>query len=217
VRLRRIIRSSFAFWLATAVLAVATAAFVAGITGRARAATSRFGDVRLVAVARHRLEPGDVITEADVERKAIPTAFLPRSRPVGGSPVGCTVVVPLLPGEPIVTAKVAPHGLRGAAALLPPHTRAVAVPTGAARPPLRIGDLVDVLATVEAGGQPGAAESEPSPAAAGEPTVVVAAAAVVVAVDDDAVTVAVDPEEALRVAWAAVNGALTLALVAPSG
>jgi Flp pilus assembly protein CpaB len=67
------------------------------------------------------------------------------------------------------------------------------------------GDVVDVLATF--GGE--AAEG-----AGGEPTFPVATAAVVVDVGEESATVAVTEKEAARVAFAVVNGAVTLALTA---
>jgi hypothetical protein len=73
------------------------------------------------------------------------------------------------------------------AALLPPGTRAVAVPTGEASAPVRRGDVVDVLASFD-----------PSTTGSGEPTVAIAAGALVVDVGDGVVTVAVLPEEASR-------------------
>ncbi len=132
----------------------------------------------------------------------MPAAFLPEGW-VGSAAavVGRTVVVPLFRNAPVLRAQVAPDGLRGVAALVPPGARAVAVPTGGVTPKLRTGDLVDVLATFE--GEARAGE---------EPTVEVAAAALVVDVGEESATVAVTPDEARRVAFALSAGGVALAL-----
>ena len=94
----------------------------------------------------------------------------------------------------------------GAAALLPPGTRALAVPDGPGTPPLRVGDTVDVLATYDpflfdpASGRP---------VPAGDTVV---AGALVIDVSEGAITVAVDPDDAPAVAFALAQGAVTLAL-----
>jgi Flp pilus assembly protein CpaB len=128
---------------------------------------------------------------------------------------------PVLAGEPLVAARLAPDGLTGAAALVPPGWRAVAVPLGpAGAPPLAVGDLVDVLAVMPTAGLPGlgsdgagAGPDGTGPdGAAQEPAFVLVERAAVVDVTDDAVTVAVPEGDAPRVAWALSNGAVVLAL-----
>jgi Flp pilus assembly protein CpaB len=105
----------------------------------------------------------------------------------------------LVPGEVVVRSRLAPDGRRGAAALLPEGQRAIAVPGGAGRPPLRLGDRVDVLATL--GDDSGR-------------TVVVVTGATVLDVDDqrDLVTIAVPPDDAPSVASAVATATVTLAL-----
>ncbi|MDQ6797532.1 MAG: hypothetical protein M3011_05830 [Actinomycetota bacterium] len=97
---------------------------------------------------------------------------------------------------------LAPWGLKGLAALLPAGTRAVGVPTGAATPPLHTGDVVDVLATIDA------------PSVTTDPTFAVAQAALVVDVGSESATVAVSPTEANKVAYAVAHGAVSLAVTA---
>ena len=101
--------------------------------------------------------------------------------------------------------QLAPDGRRGLAALLPPGSRAVAVPNG--RPGLALvrGDQVDVLATFDPAGV-----SDGAP-----PTFPVALGALVVDVGDESASVAVSPDEAARVAFALASGVVTLALAAP--
>lgn len=210
MRLRRITRSPIAFWAGVAVLAIITWSVVAGIVGRAQAQADRFGSVRLAVVAARAVPMGEVVEAGDLANRDIPAAFLPEGwLGAPGDAVGRTVVAPLFPGQPVVKGQLAPDGLVGVAALLPPASRAVAVPTGAATAPLRKGDVVDVLATFETsdGGVGGAGGQEP--------TFPVATNALVVDVGSDAATVAVGLEEAKRVAFAVARGTVTLVVGAP--
>ena len=124
--------------------------------------------------------------------------------------VGRTVVVAVFAGLPVMEGHLGASGLKGVAALLPPGTRAVAVPNGGAPLPLVAGDHVDVLATFDPSGDPSG-----SPATGHDPTFPVARGALVVDVGDDSATVAVGPQEAARVAFAVTTGVVTLALAAP--
>ncbi|HWC10045.1 MAG TPA: Flp pilus assembly protein CpaB [Acidimicrobiales bacterium] len=202
MRLRRLSRSPVVFWALVVLLAVVTATVVGGLVRRARDEAARYGSLRTVAVARRAVDPGTVLGPADVSEERVPAAFLPDGWvPSASEVVGRTAVVPLFGGAPVLRGQVAPWGLRGVAALLPPGARAVAVPTGDVTPALRTGDLVDVLATFDAA--VGAGE---------EPTVEVAVAALVVDVAEESATVAVAPDEARRVAFALSSGAVSLTL-----
>jgi len=184
-------------------LASFTAASVSRLVGRAGAQAARFGNLRAAVTATAPLEAGAVIRPGDVAVRSAPIAFLPDGtlRSVGDV-VGRTVVVPLFRGAAVVAANLAPEGLSGLAALLPPGTRAVAVPTGAGSVPLRRGDRVDVLATFD------------PPPAGEDPTFPVAEAALVVDVGAEAAAVAVGPEEAKRVAYALAAGRVSLTVTA---
>ena len=206
LRLRRLARSAPVFWVAVAALAGLTALTAARLVGRAEASAARYGSLRPVVVATGPVETGAVLGAGDVAVRAMPAAFLPDDHvAVASEAVGRTVVVALFRGVPVVRGHLAPDGVRGVADLLPPGTRAVAVPSGGASAPVRTGDRVDVLATFD-----------PSSSASsdGEPTFAVATAALVVDVGDDSTTVAVGPDEARRVAFAVAHGVVTLA-VAP--
>lgn len=207
-RFRRLTRSASVFWVSVAALASLTGLTAARLVGQAEAAASRYGTLRPVVVATRPVAMGTVLRPADVAVRDLPASFLPdRHVAAATEAVGRTVVVALFPGVPLVRDHLAPDGLRGVAALLPPGTRAVAVPGGGASAPVRTGDVVDVLATFD-----------PSAAAApsAEPTFAVATAALVVDAGEDSATVAVGPEEAKRVAFAVVHGVVTLAVV-PAG
>ena len=199
MRMRRVTRSPVGYWLAVILLAAATGLFVARIVGTAETERARFGTRRPVAVAVRGLEVGQVLTGDDVAVHEMPAAFVPTG--AAESPVavvGRTVVVALFAGEAVLEGHLAPAGLRGLAAHLPPGRRAMAVPVGAASPAVRAGDAIDVLATFE-----------------GEKTFAVAEAAIVLDVGTDAVTVALSADETSRVADAVARGAVTLAVRSP--
>ena len=207
-RFRRLTRSASVFWVSVAVVASLTGLTAARLVGQAEAAASRYGTLRPVVVATRPVAMGTVLRPADVAVSALPASFLPdRHVAAATEAVGRTAVVALFPGVPLVRDHLAPDGLRGVAALLPPGTRAVAVPGGGASAPVRIGDVVDVLATFD-----------PSASAtySAEPTFAVATAALVVDAGEESATVAVGPEEAKRVVFAVVHGVVTLVVV-PAG
>jgi Flp pilus assembly protein CpaB len=199
MRLRRITRSAFVYWLAVAGLAGLTGLVVARLVGEAQAARARFGALRAVVVATRAIEPGRVLTAGDVAARHMPAAYVPSGALASARAAnGRTVVVAMFPGEVVLRSHVAPAGLRGLAARLGAAERAVAVPAGAARPPVRDGDVVDVLATFE-----------------NEGTVAIAVGARVLVVGGDAVTLAVSKYEAPEVADAIARGAVTLAVRSP--
>ncbi|MEA2826705.1 MAG: pilus assembly protein CpaB [Actinomycetota bacterium] len=204
----RLARSPVAYWLVVAVLALLTGMVAARVMGNAGALAARYGPLRPVVVAMRPLEAGTVVTAADLAVRRLPASVLPPG--AVGSPddaAGRTVVAPVFPDVPMVAAQLAPEGRRGLTALLPPGSRAVAVPNG--RPSLALvrGDAVDVLATFDNL----ADQAEGSP-----PTFRVATDALVVDVGDESAAVAVSPEEAPRVAFALASGVVTLALASPS-
>ncbi len=113
-------------------------------------------------------------------------------------PEGRTALVPLSPGEALLASRLAPDGLHGVAALLPEDTRAMAVPAGPGALRVRVGDVVDVLATAPDGS-----------------TRVAADGAVVVDAGEATTTVAVLVRDAPAVATALTQATITLALAAP--
>jgi Flp pilus assembly protein CpaB len=205
----RLSRSPVVFWLAVGVLALATASVVARLVNRADALADRYGPLRPAVVAARAVERGTELEAADVAVSQVPARFLPEGAVATVEEVrGRTVVVPLVAGETVMRAHLAPEGLAGVAALLPPGTRAVAVPVGAASAPARRGDLVDLIATFD-----------PHAVGDGDPTLVVAADALVVDVGAESATVAVRPDEARAVAFAVTHGSVTVVVtpgVAPA-
>jgi Flp pilus assembly protein CpaB len=203
VRLLRLRRFPILFWIVALALAAGTASVVAGSLAAAESRARQWGAVADVPVAAHDVGAGVVLTSRDVVHRRLPAALLPRSG-IAADPVGHAVVVPVVAGEVLLEAKVAPWGVRGIAAAMPPGTRALAVPRGDASPPLHAGDRVDVLATFALG----------DGAQGREPTFPVAVRALVLDVADNAITVAVTEHEAPRVAFALAQGTIALALTA---
>lgn len=198
-------RSPLLFWAAASVVALLTGLTAARFVGQARAQALRYGGMRPVVVAVGRVERGAVVNEPEVAVRLVPASAVPPGALSGmDQAVGRTVAVPLLPGVPVVADNLAPEGLRGLNALLPPATRAVAVPRDQASVKLQVGDLVDVLAILDGGAS-----------GAGEPTVVLAEAAPVLDVAAESATVAVAPDAAADLAYALAQGVVTLAVTAP--
>ena len=194
-------RSAFAWWASVGLLVLATGGVVRATLARSSALLDELGPLRPVVIVARPVEAGAVVDAADVVIARRPSSTLPPDEVVTlGTAVGRVALVSLVDGEVVVSSRLAPDGLRGAAALLPPGHRALTIPGGpSGRPPASIGDHVDVLATFEDG------------------TVVVAAGGLVLALDDetDAVTVAVPADVAPAVASALASATVTLALSGP--
>jgi pilus assembly protein CpaB len=202
VRLRLLSRSPLVYWTAVAALALVTAMAISQLLGRARSEAARYGSPRAVLVATRDVGMGAEVAGRDVTVRRLPAALVPPGALTDGDKVaGRTAVMPLFEGQAILRRQLAPWGRRGAAALLPPGTRGIAVPAGPAAARLATGDTVDVLATFD-----------PAAAGANEPTFPVASGATVVDVADESITVAVDPDEAKRIAFAIARGAVTVVL-----
>jgi Flp pilus assembly protein CpaB len=197
-RLRDVARSAGLRWAVALALGLSTASVMRSSLDRASAAEARLGRLTPVVALVRPVSVGDVVVRRDIGVVRRPASMVPdgAARAVGDVE-GRVALVDLVPGEVVVGSRLAPEGRRGAAALLPPGQRAVAVPGGAARPPQRPRDRVDVLATT----------------ADGE-THVVVVGAVVVDVDDgrDVVTIAVPSGDAAAIASAVAATSVTLAL-----
>lgn len=203
----RFSRTRLTYWLVVLGLAAVTGVAVHLLIDQAAAARARFGDTTTVLVARTALAPGDRL-DGRVERRRWPVALQPAGA-LTRAPARAEAIAPIGRGEVLVGARVSGHGRPGAAALLRPGDRAIAVPVAVAGLPLRVGDRVDVLAVFDAAVDAGAdADAAPLDTGPGP----VATDAVVVAVGAEAVTVAVDAGEAPALARALGAGTVVLAL-----
>ncbi|MBM3675695.1 MAG: Flp pilus assembly protein CpaB [Actinobacteria bacterium] len=192
-------------WLAAAVVALATAAHVAGLISSLERQDRAFGRVHAVVIAARDLAVGVRLDRGDLRvRRVRGDAAGPGALGRPHALVGAVVRVPLLRGAVVTdrhladaergpTSAVVPSGLRAMRILLDRGTRP------------RPGDVVDVYATFD-------------PQVVGEdaePTLTVAPAAAVVAVDDEGVTVLVTPEQAKRLAFSVAAGTVALAIAPP--
>lgn len=190
------------WWAVMLSVALATGSVVSTLVAQADRTRLAWGTSELVLVAERDLAAGDELRPEDVALVRRPRSMIPASA-LAELPERATLRAVVLRGEVVVAERLAPSGLTGIAATLPPGTRAVAIPTepGMA-PPLKVGDRVDVLVALPA-------ES----AGDGPPGFAVAAGALVVAVNEAAVTVAVSRDNAPRIAVALGQGVVTLALI----
>lgn len=214
VRARRALARPAPRRLGVAALAVATGLTVTSLVGAADAARDRWGDTRPVVVATRDLAPGDVLDGGATQIRELPAGVM-GDAVLAEAPAGAVVRHPILAGEPVVAARLAPAGLAGAAALVPAGARAVAVPAGpVATPPLVVGDQVDVLAVLPTAPAPASGDQSDGAGGPGgsDPAFALVERAAVVDVSDEVVTVAVPEADAARVAWAVGNGSVVLAL-----
>src|SRR5438105_15718582 len=137
------------FWMLSVALAGVTGLAVFRMVGAASAASAQYGSLVRVPVVARSVSVGSVVGGDDVTWRRVPRAFVPAH--AAHRPVGAVAVAPLVVGEVVVEDRLAPAGLRGAAALVPPGMRALSVQPDPAVPSLRVGDRVDVLATVPDG------------------------------------------------------------------
>ncbi|MGH9117332.1 MAG: SAF domain-containing protein [Acidimicrobiales bacterium] len=207
-RARRLRRRPALRWLLVVGLALLTGLFTTRVVDSARSARARWGAGHAVVVMTGSVAAGDAIEVDDVEVVSLPAAVVPDDA-MTEPPIGREAVTDLFPGEVLLAGRVAPGGRHGAAALLPPGTRALAVPSGPGTPPLRVGDTVDVLATFDPFLFDPSGERAAPLASAGGPVV---SGALVVDVSEGATTVAVAAADAPQVAFALAQGAVTLAL-----
>lgn len=192
------------WWALVVVLALGVGAAVSSATSRAEEARQAWGEVTAVVVATEAVDAGAPLTPAALRIEERPVALVPSSA-LTEVPVDRVAGAPILAGEVVVAERLAGEGLRGAAALLPPGTRAVAVPAERGlTPPVAVGDRVDVV--VALGGDEAQRGGAP-------PGFTLVEAALVVDVSEEAVTIAVPRGDTARVAVALGTGAITLALV----
>lgn len=194
-------RQPLVFWFLAILAALSTYVFVDASLEAAAEGADSYGNLVPIAVATVDLQPGHVVASSDVEVVSLPSRLVPHSA-VGEAPHGRSVRHPIVAGEAVVSGRLAPDGAVGIAAMLDPDERAVAIPLPQHRVSLQVGQLVDVLATVDPDASRGRA-----------PTSVVAASATVVAVDDGGVTVAASADDTARIATALSYAVVSVALV----
>jgi Flp pilus assembly protein CpaB len=208
---------ALALWGAALLVAVVTAAVVAGDLAALHRRAAGLGPEVDALVATHDLAVGTVLDDADlgtrkVYRSQLPAAVLTDRGVVAGR----VVSVPVVRGAYLGAGNVAPRRRTGIDGVVPRGMRAIRVVVTDAIEP-RPGAAVDVLATYD----PAAAQAR-----GGDTTEVVADGVTVLRTDHrggsgagragaTGVLVLVDPDQARALADAQTNGVVTLALVPP--
>lgn len=188
-------------WALVGLAAVVTGASIAHTVEQADRAEAAWGTPRSVVIVTRDLLAGTELDGSNTDVVDRPAAVVPEGA-LATRPEGRTRL-PVLAGEVLLDAHLAPAGTSALVARLPVGARAVAIPAEPGTTPgVTIGDAVDVLVALA-----------PDAAGSGPPGFAVARRALVVDVTDAAVTVAVRPDEAPRIAVALGQGAVTLALV----
>jgi Flp pilus assembly protein CpaB len=163
-------------------------------------------------VARQAIRPGETITEAMVEVRAVPEGIVPIERLTSVSQAtGRTVLVPLAADEVVLPQRLGGASEAGLSRRLPDGRWAMVLPgpwLASAIPEIGLGDRIDLLAYQA--GQP-----------VNQAAVIVSALEVLAvagkATEAEALTLAVGLEEAAAIMYARANGFLLLPLLRPSG
>jgi Flp pilus assembly protein CpaB len=204
-------------WGAALLVALVTAAVVAGDLAALHRRAADLGPEVDAVVARRDLPVGRTLAAHDlgarrVHRKQLPAGVLTDRQAL----VGRVVAAPVLDGGFVTRRALAPRRRTGLDGVVPRGMRAMRVVVTDALTP-RPGAAVDVLASYD----PATASD------AGDDTTVVVAAGVTVLRTDGrtgsgtgrtgtaGVTLLVDPDQAVALADAQANGVVTLALVPP--
>jgi pilus assembly protein CpaB len=206
---------ALALWGAAAVVALVTAAVVAGDLAALHRRAADLGPQVEALVASRDLAVGRVVAGGDLSTRSVHRSQLPAGVATDrGAAVGRVVAVPVLRGEYVVGRALAPARRTGLDGVVPPGMRAMRVVVTDALTP-RAGAAVDVLATYD-----------PSSGGGEGGTIVVAAGVTVLGTDRRGgagagrsgaagVTLLVDPDQASALADAQANGVVTVALVPP--
>ncbi len=202
---RRVLRPrSLALWALTAVAAIVTGTTVRATLARAEA-DGVAARPRPALVVTAPIAAGEALTDANTAIRTRPAGDLPEDA-LAERPVDASASIDLVPGEVVLTARLAPAGLSPAAALLPAGYRGLAVPQTEGGLPVTPGDRVDVVAlgSLDLAADPGAARAGAAGASVHT--------GVVVAVGEEAVVVGVPAGEVPALAAALADGRVQLAL-----
>lgn len=150
-----------------------------------------------VLVATTDLTAGHLVGPGDLRLQPVPGELLPAGA-VGHVADGTVVRSPIARGEIIVAQRLGAGS--GVPDRLGPEQRAVAVPWPPARPPVGVGDAVDLVATTAADGI-GSAQAR-----------LLVTQAAVLAVGEDGITVAVPEQQVPLVHQALATGVVDLAV-----
>ncbi len=178
-------------------LILAVAVVLTSEQQEARLALERWGQTVDVVVVAEAAAAGDRVGDLELTVQAMPTAAVPddalRQVPADDE----LVVVPLYPGEVLVSRHVA--SMRAGRLEVPADTRAIGIPVDATTPIVHIGDLVDVILVADPFDPEGR-------------SVALRPAAVVVDANDETITLAVAQDVVANVVTARSAGRVSLAV-----
>ena len=199
--LRRWLSTTRVRWSITTAVALCSLAWTVSTVNSADVAASAWGHRKTVPVATSDLEPGRVITAADITFVDSPIAVVPND--VAASPIGRSVTRSIARDEVVLERRLAGGSATGPASQLDGNSLAFAIPSDASTPPTRIGDHVALYAP---------SEVIATSARASGPALRIADRAVVIAVSEEAITVGVVIAEASAVAKALLSASVLIAL-----
>ena len=210
-------------WTGAAVVAVATAVFVATDLAALHRRAATLGATRTVAVAAHDLALGSLVQAADLDTRTVHRSQLPSGAVAPDRARDRVVAIPVARGGYVLAGNLAPRRRTGLDGAIPRGMRALRIVARDSVQP-NPGTAVDVLVTYDRSttGEAAAPDDDAIVAARGvlvlgtddEPAAVDAGAAGV-ARDGLGVTLLVTEDEAERLAHASATGIVTLALVPP--
>jgi Flp pilus assembly protein CpaB len=141
-RIRRIWHSR----LVTVTLMVIALVSIRSIQERSNVAADRWGVTRQVFVAGQNIRAGEAVTAKNVQLRAVPLALLPAGVVSSSALViGRSLRRDIAPGEMITASALGRVHQRGVITMTGPDRVGVALPSPPARPPIEVGDLVDVV------------------------------------------------------------------------
>ncbi|MGI8792229.1 MAG: hypothetical protein ACR2H3_03485 [Acidimicrobiales bacterium] len=197
--MRRLLRAvPLVWWIAAVLAATATGTTVGAALDAAADARQQWGRTATAWVVVKPVAAGSVVTSQHVATMALPQQMLPPDR--ASEVIGLVARTDLHLGEIVIGRRLAGPERAGPSALLKPGERAITISAlDGERPPVAVGDIVDLVAVPLDGG----------------PARVVADQATVIAVDDtgSGVTVALDRAAALRTATALERARVIISLV----
>lgn len=185
-------------WTIVAAVALLAVLRSESTVAEARRARTEWGRVDPVLVAARDLAPGTVIGPDDVHASVRPAIAVPSD--ATSDAIGRTTTVALAAGEVVLDRRLS-HGGSGPTALLGADDVAFAVPVDTTTPSVRIGDRVDVFASVDSASRSAVGATR------------IAHRAVVAAVTDRSVTIGVETTAAAAVARSLLGASVVLALV----
>jgi Flp pilus assembly protein CpaB len=186
------------FWLI--VVAAAGLAWWTTSTANDRASSGAeaYGSLVEVIVTTVDVPAGSTVDSGVTRLAALPRDLVP-SGAMSQLPPGAVARQPMVEGEAVVDARLAPRGATGIAGTLALGERAIAIPLDPSGTVVEVEHRVDVLATTDPSASPGR-----------DATRVVASDARVVAVGDEGIIVAVDEDDAREIATALASAMVTV-------